>query len=281
MQQQSGRPLDRSPLVLPVTGSGSPMRSATCPRADALGVSRVLPLEVNGEVKVGRKNYPQTLPLADHEVVLTFDDGPASQTTVRVLDALRRECVQATFFLIGRNALMHSDLVRREIAEGHTVAHHSWSHPAATLRGLPTAAAVAEITRGMQAVDAAGWGGEIPGGLPHVPFFRFPGFADTQSLLAFLASRHIAVFGADLWASDWLPMSPASELQLVLHRLEQSRGGILLLHDTRAQTAAMLPDLLRELRLRGFRVVHVTPAPAAPRTTAIPLAAVRNTYHMH
>jgi peptidoglycan-N-acetylglucosamine deacetylase len=72
--------------------------------------------------------------------------------------------------------------------------------------------------------------------------------------------RGVVVFGADLWAADWNPMSPEQQLRLVLSRVEANRGGIVLFHDTKRQTAAMLPAFLRELRLRGYRVVHVAPA---------------------
>ena len=68
------------------------------------------------------------------------------------------------------------------------------------------------------------------------------------------------VFGADLWASDWNPMTPDQQLALVLGRIDANRGGIVLFHDTKAQTAAMLPAFLRELKSRGYRVVHVVPA---------------------
>ncbi len=67
------------------------------------------------------------------------------------------------------------------------------------------------------------------------------------------------VIGTDLWASDWNPMSPAQQLQLVLGRLEANRGGIVLFHDTKAQTAAMLAAFLRALKGRGYRIVHVVP----------------------
>src|SRR5580692_11007461 len=90
--------------------------AAPCPgNADALGTARV-----------GRKQFPQTLPLAPMEVVLTFDDGPWPVTTERILEALRQECVSATFFLIGRNAAVRPALAQRELAEGHTVGYHSF-----------------------------------------------------------------------------------------------------------------------------------------------------------
>jgi peptidoglycan/xylan/chitin deacetylase (PgdA/CDA1 family) len=68
------------------------------------------------------------------------------------------------------------------------------------------------------------------------------------------------VFGADLWASDWNPMTPQAQLKLLIDRLESARKGIILLHDPKAQTAAMLPAFLRELKHEGYRVVHVVPA---------------------
>src|SRR6266567_895147 len=177
-------------------------------------------------------------------------------------DALRAECVRATFFVLGRNALAHPDILRRELSEGHTVAHHTWSHP--LLSRIGASAAEAEIDRGIAAVDGVLYGKRES--QPVTPFFRFPGFASSPALLDYLARRRIVVFGADLWASDWNPMSPDAELRLVLRRLEQARGGIVLFHDTKRQTAAMLPALLHALKARGFRVVHVVPVnPAGSR----------------
>ena len=55
-------------------------------------------------------------------------------------------------------------------------------------------------------------------------------------------------------------MSPEQELRLILARIEQVGRGIVLFHDTKAQTAQMLPAFLRELKRRGYRIVHVVPA---------------------
>jgi peptidoglycan/xylan/chitin deacetylase (PgdA/CDA1 family) len=54
-------------------------------------------------------------------------------------------------------------------------------------------------------------------------------------------------------------MSPGQELKLVLGRLGAAGRGIVLFHDTKAQTAAMLPAFLRALKARGYRIVHVVP----------------------
>jgi peptidoglycan-N-acetylglucosamine deacetylase len=230
-----------------------------CPgNPDALSTSRVMTVDAATTPRVGRKHFPTTLPLADKEVVLTFDDGPRPGTTSAVLSALKRECVLATFFLTGRNAAAYPELARRELAEGHTVAHHSFRHP--LLNRMNPDAAEAEIDRGFAAVDTALYGQATKP--PRTPFFRFPGFASTPNLLNRLAARNIVVFGADLWASDWNPMPPNQELRLLLRRLEAAHGGIVLFHDTKRQTAVMLPAFLRSLKAGGYRIVHIV-GPAA------------------
>jgi peptidoglycan/xylan/chitin deacetylase (PgdA/CDA1 family) len=88
----------------------------------------------------------------------------------------------------------------------------------------------------------------------------------TPRTLDNLEQRGIAVFGADLWASDWNKMTPQQELKLLTERLAAARKGIILLHDPKAQTAAMLPAFLRYLRDNHYRVVHVVSPP--PKTVA-------------
>jgi peptidoglycan/xylan/chitin deacetylase (PgdA/CDA1 family) len=231
------------------------VRASECRRPGALGTSRALRVDVASTPRVGLKQFPQTLPLQDHEVVLTFDDGPWPSTTPKVLAALALECVRATFFLIGKSAAEHPALVRRIAAEGHTIGHHTWSHR--SLMRIPPGEAPAEINRGIAAVEMALHG--VSTKVPSTPFFRFPGFESTPALLDNLQSRGIVVFGADLWASDWNPMTPRQELKLITDRLKNARRGIILLHDSKARTAAMLPAFLRYLRDNHYRVVDIVP----------------------
>ncbi|HUI20011.1 MAG TPA: polysaccharide deacetylase family protein [Methylocella sp.] len=249
-------------FLTPIVAHGAPCRP------EALGVFRTIEVGTQGGLQLGLKTYGQSLALEDREVVLTFDDGPSAQTTPKILDALAAECVTASFFLIGRNAEALPSIVKREIAEGHTVGHHTFSHPAQTLRQMSEEAAKQEILKGFEADDKAAYG--TASGAPKVRFFRFPGFADTPELVSWLSAQNIAVFGADLWASDWLNMTPEHELALVLARLDKEKRGILLLHDTKPQTAAMLPALLRELKLRGYKIVALAPGANLPPTRAAP-----------
>jgi peptidoglycan/xylan/chitin deacetylase (PgdA/CDA1 family) len=242
---------------------------ADCPRTGALGISRILAVDAAHTPRVGSKNFPQTLPLDDHEVVLTFDDGPWPPTTPRVLAALAKECVRATFFLIGKPASEHPQLVRRIAAEGHTIGHHTWLHR--SLMQIKPSETTDEIDHGISAVEKALHGTETS--TPSTPFFRFPGFETTPATLDLLQSRGIVVFGADLWASDWNPMTPKQELKLLIDRLKIARKGIILLHDPKAQTAAMLPDFLRYLRENHYRVVHLVPAAPDKKPDPVPSAA--------
>lgn len=249
--------------AIAVTTLTPPSVHARCPRGDALGTSRVLEIDPATAPRVGLKSFPQTLPLADREVVLTFDDGPFPGTTTRVLAALARECVQATFFLIGKNAAANAALVKRIAADGHSIGHHSLSHP--SLLRIAHDSAVREIDLGIAADELALNGKATT--LPSTPFFRFPGFEATPALLDLLQSRRIAVFGTDIWASDWNPMTPQQQFELTTARLSKAGRGIILFHDTKAQTAAMLPEFLRYLRIHNYRVVHMVPA-AAPKLPA-------------
>src|SRR5215813_2210527 len=83
-------------FLIAVVSTAAPAQ-ATCPdNADALGTERVLTVDPATYPRVGRKHFPQTLPLRAKEVVLTFDDGPEGRPTTRVLDTLKRECVRAS-----------------------------------------------------------------------------------------------------------------------------------------------------------------------------------------
>jgi peptidoglycan-N-acetylglucosamine deacetylase len=129
----------------------------------------------------------------------------------------------------------------------------------------------------MIAVEKAAYGQTFRNGEPkdlkdlklHTPFFRFPGFADTPDLRGWLAAGNVGTFGVDLWASDWIPMTPEAELKLVMRRLEKNgHKGMLLLHDSHPWTAAMLPMLLARLKADGYRIVQMAPGPGTGATAS-------------
>ena len=131
-----------------------PAYAEQCPgNPGAIGTSRVISIDPTALRQVGTAQYAQTLPLRDHENVLSFDDGPSPVTTAKVLDALAAECVRANFFIVGEHAEERPDLVRRAYREGHTIGTHSQTH--ADLTRLSFAGVMREIDDGIRSVQAA------------------------------------------------------------------------------------------------------------------------------
>src|ERR1700731_3161015 len=97
--------------------------AADCPgHPDALGTSRILVVDPRQHPRIGTMQYSETLPLQDHEVVLTFDDGPLPHNSNQILQILASECIRATFFEIGRMARAFPEGVRKLRDAGHTIA---------------------------------------------------------------------------------------------------------------------------------------------------------------
>lgn len=236
-------------------------QAQACPgHPDAIGTSRVLALEPGGPTRVGVMQYPQSLPLNDKEVVLTFDDGPLPRYSNQVLDILAAHCVKATYFLVGSMARAYPATVRRIYEEGHTIGTHSEHHPSRMDR-LSREKVQREIDDGIADVGAAlGDPGKL------APFFRIPGLARSDMIEQELAARSLIVFSSDTVADDWhRRIKPAEIVRRAMSRLEARGKGILLLHDIHAVTVAALPELLKRLKDEGFHVVHVVP-PEANRT---------------
>ncbi len=229
-----------------------PAAAGNCPHnPDALGVSRVLEVETAGGPLLGSLQYASTLDLGPREVVLTFDDGPHRINTKRVLAALRKECVKATFFPVGIWAGKYSDTLQAMADQGHTIGTHSWSHPRSLTR-TSFAAAQDQIEKGFEAINAAVK-------QPIAPFFRFPGLNDSETLRRYTALRGYAVFSTDISSDDWLGISAGRIVRRTMARLERRGRGMLLFHDTKNATAAAVPMLLRELKRNGYKIVHLVP----------------------
>jgi peptidoglycan/xylan/chitin deacetylase (PgdA/CDA1 family) len=241
-------------------------QSVGCPgNPNALGTSRTITVDPTEHPRIGTMQYRETLPLDDHEVVLTFDDGPIPPRTTGVLEILASECVKATFFLVGQMARAHPGTVRDIEAAGHTIGTHSESHPL-TFHKMPEAKAEQEINAGIASVSAA-----LSDGSRLAPFFRIPGFLRRDSVEKYLASQHLMTWCADFPADDWTKISSAEVAARALQRIEADGKGILLLHDIHPRTVEALPVILSELKRRGYRIVHVVPAtPDQPETASDP-----------
>jgi peptidoglycan/xylan/chitin deacetylase (PgdA/CDA1 family) len=246
--------------------AAGPVKGAECPgHPGALGVSRTIAVDPAEHPLLGGLQYRESLPLNDHEVVLTFDDGPLQPYTNRVLDTLAAECVKATFFIVGRMARGYPNLVRRAYAEGHTIANHSQNHPF-TFHKMTIDKAAREIEDGFASTR------QILGNPAAVAdFFRVPGLLRQDSVEQYLREQKVMTWSLDFLADDWTHISDKEIVHRAISRIEAKGKGILLLHDIQPAVAAALPVLLHELKVRGFKIVHVVQArPGHPKTETTP-----------
>ena len=233
--------------------------ASDCPgHPNALGTSRTLVVDPKEHPRIGTMQYAETLPLADHEVVLTFDDGPLPRYSNQILEILASQCVKATFFTIGRQAQASPEGVRKLRDAGHTIGTHTQNHPLSMNR-MKIERARQEIDEGIASVKAT-LGDDADKSL--APFFRFPGLLRADGVEGYLAEQGIQVWSTDFLADDWHPISSSRVYELAMRRLEAKGKGILLVHDIHARTVAALPRILNEFKARGYHIVHVVPATA-------------------
>lgn len=216
----------------------------------ALGVSRVLEVDTTQGPQFGTLQYKNTLDLAEKEVVLTFDDGPHPRNTLRILAALEKECVKATFFPVGTMAQNYPEVLRTVAEKGHTIGAHTWSH--ANIERLSKSNATTQIERGFRAIKTAV-------DTQIAPFFRFPGLNDSTAMMNYAANRGFGIFSTDVSSDDWRGIGPSTIIRRTMSRLLFHKKGIILFHDTKYATAAAVPVLLKELKKRGYKIVHIVP----------------------
>ena len=222
-----------------------------CPgHPDALGVSRVVEIDTTGGPGFGFEHFKQYDFLQAGEVVLTFDDGPWPHNTPEVLAALAANCTKAIFFPIGEHTMWAPEILRQVDAAGHTIGSHTWSHK--DLSKLAAQDAKDEIEKGISAVA---WGL----GHPASPFFRFPALRHPPEMVTYLGGRNIAVFSTDMDSFDFKIRKPEQVISSVLSKLKKNGKGIVLMHDFQRATADAAPELLKQLKLNGYKVVFMKP----------------------
>ena len=241
-------------------GAAAPAAIASCSNPNAIGLSRIVQIDTTGGPAFGTEHFKQYDFLRDQEIVLTFDDGPWPENTPMVLKALQDNCIKATFFEIGEHATWAPQLSKLLAEAGMTIGSHTWSHK--DLAKKPYAKdielAKQEIEMGVSAVHMAVGG-------PIAPFFRFPDLQMPPDLLAYLGTRNIATFSTDIDTFDFKIRKPEEVIKSVMTKLAKNGKGMLLMHDFQHATAEAMPELLRQLKAAGYKVVHMVPK--APVTT--------------
>ncbi|HEY0224266.1 MAG TPA: polysaccharide deacetylase family protein [Pseudolabrys sp.] len=240
-----------------------PAMAGSCPgNPNAIGTSRTITVDPATLPQIGSMQYRTTLPLNDHEVVITFDDGPLPPYTYNILDTLAAECVKVTYFLVGRQANAYPEAVRRIYNAGHSVGTHSQNHPL-TFNQMALPRIDSEVGTGIASVQTA-----LGDPRAIAPFFRIPGLLHTSQVENYLAAHSLAVWSADEVADDWhRGIGPQQIVRKAISRIEaKNHRGVLLLHDIHPATAMALPILLRELKAKGYRIVQAVPAGERPKS---------------
>ena len=184
---------------------------------------------------------------AEREVYLTFDDGPSTVVTNRILDALNEENVKATFFIVGERVHGREETLKRIAAEGHTLGVHSNTHrydeiyasDKAFLQDVSACAAIIEATAKVQ---------------PRV--YRFPGGGKHKKKAELLRGMgYEIVFWNAVCGDEEIPNADSATLvQTAIDTAKGKRKVVLLCHDSapHVPTAEALPEIIRHFRAEGY-----------------------------
>jgi cellulose synthase/poly-beta-1,6-N-acetylglucosamine synthase-like glycosyltransferase/peptidoglycan/xylan/chitin deacetylase (PgdA/CDA1 family)/spore germination protein YaaH len=197
-------------------------------------------------------------------VALTFDDGPDPEWTPRILDVLKREGVPASFFIIGENGQANPELVRRIVREGHDIGNHTFTHP--NLGEIPTRVTALELNATQRLIESLTGRSTM--------LFRPPYFGDAEpttpeEVEPIVTAKHLGYItvGLHVDPDDWAQPGAQEVVNRTIagvtdkSETDDQRGQIVLLHDgggDRAQTVEALPQLIEQLKARGFKFVTVS-----------------------
>lgn len=238
-----------APAAAQAPSSQTQPARAACNNPDALGVARTVEIDTTGGPGFGFEHFKDLDFLKDHEVVLTFDDGPWPENTPAVLKALADQCTTGIFFSIGKHATYYPEILKQVYNAGHTVGTHTWGHATLTNKKLTEDQRKDEIEKGISAVKWA------LGGIPPAPFFRFPALQHPPEMVTYLGTRNIAMFSCDLDSFDFKARNAQQVIDVTFKKLDKLGKGIILMHDFHKHTAEALPEMLRRLKAGGYKVV--------------------------
>jgi len=206
-------------------------------------------------------------------IALTFDDGPDREWTPRILDILKEEQIKAAFFIIGQNGQADPDLVQRIVDEGHEIGNHSFTHPA--LHEIPTGMARMELNATRLLIES------LTGRTTRLfrpPYFGTePGTQDKVEPMWIANELGYITVGLRVDSHDWaLPGAETivkNTVAGITNPDPERQGQVVLLHDgggDRSQTITALPQMIRELRSRGYRFVPISELAGLTRDQLMP-----------
>ena len=220
-----------------------------------MGLARIVEIDTTGGPAFGFEHFKQYDFLRDKEVVLTFDDGPWPENTPAVLKALTDKCVKGDV-LRDRRA---RDLASGDYQDGGR-GRHDGRQPHLVAQGSGAETRTPRISsRPRQEIEMGVSAVHMAVGGPIAPFFRFPALQQPAELMAYLGTRNIAIFSTDIDTFDFKMHKPEDVVKSVMTKLDKHGKGIMLMHDFQQRTAEAMPELLRQLKAGGYKIVHMVP----------------------
>ena len=188
-----------------------------------------------------------SVPTNEKVIALTFDDGPWPETTEKVLAALKKENVKATFYMVGQPLQSFPELGKKVLADGHAIANHTLHHWYKQMSPLVAQREIEDtqkIIREILNVETA--------------YFRPPGGVLTNGLVAYAQKQGQSVNMWSVDSNDSHPKRPSPEAMLKTILAQATPGGIVLMHDgggSHNNTALAVPQIITKLREQGYRFV--------------------------
>lgn len=204
----------------------------------------------------GKNNVAKIYKSDTKRVFLTFDDGPSSTVTPKILDVLKAENIKATFFLLGSRVELNPEIVKREYEEGHYIASHGYSHVYSQIYSSPQSV-LDEYNNCVRAIqNAIG----VPEYNPHL--FRFPGGFKGGKYDKIKAEAHTLLEQNGITHVDWNALTSdaagAKTTEEFIAQLEKTvpkyNSVVVLMHDAgnKKATAEALPTIISYFRERGY-----------------------------
>ncbi len=180
-------------------------------------------------------------------IAMTFDDGPHATNTPKVLEMAAERHIKLTFFVLGECVLQNPDVLRREVAEGHEIGNHSWSHP--NLAKLSDTNVRSQLQRTEDLIE------KTAGIKPKLMRPPYGELTKRQRILV----NHEFGYKVILWdvdPLDWKRPGPSVVASRIIAGTRP--GSIILSHDIHPPTIEAMPQVFDALLAKGFKFVTVS-----------------------
>ena len=176
-------------------------------------------------------------------VALTFDDGPSSETTPKLLDVLTEKDLPATFFMLGSMARANPDIVKRIEKDHHEIASHTMYHQ--NLISVPAESARADINEAKATINSI---------LGHGPSYTRPPYGNYNDTIITSVGNPIVLWSVD--SEDWRSKDPSTIVSIIMSEVYD--GAIILMHDIYPTSIDAIPTLVDTLRDAGYEFATIS-----------------------